>query len=94
MDRAERGQVSREGVPVALTRRQFALLEHLMRRAGHVLTRQVLFERIWSDNPDIAANTLEVFIRSLRLKIDADREHSLIKTVVGTGYRINAEVPA
>ena len=87
----ESGRVSREGVPLALTRRQFALLEYLMRRAGHVLTREALLDRIWSDNPDVAANTLEVFVRSLRLKIDVDREQSLIETVRGVGYRMGAE---
>lgn len=86
------GQVSRAGVPVALTRRQFTLLEYLMRRAGHVLTRQAILERIWSDNPDIASNTLEVFVRALRIKIDVDREQSLIQTVRGVGYRMDAEV--
>ena len=71
------GQVSRSGVQLALTRTQFALLEYFMRRAGHVLTRESIIERIWSDNPDIEANTLEVFIRSLRTKIDVDRKTSL-----------------
>ena len=85
------GQVSRSGVPLALTRTQFALLEYFMRRAGRVLTRESIIERIWSDNPDIEANTLEVFIRSLRAKIDVDREESLIKTIRGVGYRMDAE---
>jgi DNA-binding response OmpR family regulator len=84
-------QVSRMGVPLSLTRTQFALLEYLMRRAGHVLTREAIIERIWSDNPEIESNTLEVFIRSLRAKIDIDREESLIKTVRGVGYRLAAE---
>ena len=86
------GQVSRAGVPLALTRTQFALLEYLMRRAGHVLTREAILERIWSDNPDVAENTLEVFVRALRLKIDVDRGQSLIQTVRGVGYRMDAEV--
>ena len=85
------GQVSRSGVPLSLTRTQFALLEYFMRRAGHILTREAIIERIWSDNPDIEANTLEVFIRSLRTKIDIDRQGSLIKTVRGVGYRMDAE---
>jgi len=85
------GQVSRAGLPLSLTRTQFALLEYLMRRAGHVLTREAIIERIWSDNPDIEANTLEVFIRTLRAKIDVDRDESLIKTVRGVGYRMDAE---
>ena len=82
-------QVSRAGVPVVLTRRQFTLLEYLMRRAGHMLTREAILERVWSDNPDIAPNTLEVFVRALRLKIDVDRDQSLIHTVRGIGYRMN-----
>jgi DNA-binding response OmpR family regulator len=85
------GQVSRSGVPVSLTRTQFALLEYLMRRAGHVLTREAIMERIWSNNPDIESNTLEVFIRALRSKIDSGREESLIKTIRGVGYRMDAE---
>ena len=88
----EGGQVSRGGVPLVLTRRQFALLEYLMRRAGHVLTREALLQRVWSDNPDISANTLEVFVRALRIKIDVDREQSLIETIRGVGYRMEAEV--
>ena len=86
------GQVSRLGTPLSLTRTQFALLEYLMRRAGHVLTREAIIERIWSDNPDIGSNTLEVFIRSLRSKIDVGRTDSLIKTVRGVGYRLDAGV--
>ena len=62
-----------------------------MRRAGHVLSRETLFESIWTDNPDVSPNTLEVFVRALRLKIDADRGHSLIETVRGVGYRMSVE---
>lgn len=85
------GQASRSGVQLTLTRTQFALLEYFMRRAGHVLTREAIIERIWSDNLDIEANTLEVFIRTLRAKIDVDRKASLITTVRGVGYRMDAE---
>jgi len=85
------GLVNRSGIPLSLTRTQFVLLEYLMRRAGRVLTREAIIERVWSDNPDIEANTLEVFIRSLRAKIDVDREESLIKTVRGVGYRMDDE---
>jgi len=84
------GQVKRLGLPLSLTRTQFSLLEFFMRRAGHILTREAIIERIWSDKPDIEANTLEVFIRSLRMKIDSDRTESLIKTVRGVGYRMDA----
>ena len=85
------GQVSRMGEPLSLTRTQFALLEYFMRSAGKLLPREAIIERIWSDNPEIEANTLEVFIRSLRAKIDVDRQESLITTVRGVGYRLEAE---
>lgn len=68
------GQVRRSGVQLTLTRTQFALLKYFMRHACRVLTRESIIERIWGDNPDIEANALEVFIRSLRSKIDGDRE--------------------
>ena len=84
------GRVCRAGQPLSLTRRQFTLLEYLMRRAGQVLTREAILERIWSDNPDIATNTLEVFVSALRLKIDVNREQSLIQTVRGIGYRMDS----
>jgi two-component system, OmpR family, response regulator len=84
-------QVSRAGAPIALTRTEFALLEFLMRRAGTVQTRDAIIARIWKDNPDIEANTLEVFIRLVRAKIDAGRGHSLITTVRGIGYRMDIE---
>ena len=84
------GLISRSGTPMQLTRTQFVLLEYLMRRAGQVLTREAIIERVWSDNLDIEANTLEVFIRSVRSKIDVDRETSLITTVRGIGYRMDA----
>ena len=88
------GQVSRSGVQLTLTRTQFALLEYFMRRAGHVLTRESILERIWSGNPEIEVNTLEVFIRTLRAKIDIDRKASLITTIRGVGYRMDAEAIA
>ena len=84
------GEICRNGAPLSLTRKQSALLEYLMRRAGHVLTREAIIERIWSDKPEIESNTLEVFIRALRVKIDAGREESLIKTIRGVGYRLDA----
>jgi len=84
-------QVSRAGTPIAFTRTEFALLEFLMRRAGTVQTRDAIIARVWSGNPDVEANTLEVFIRLVRTKIDAGRSQSLISTVRGVGYRMETE---
>ena len=89
-----RGEVSRAGLPVALTRTEYALLEFLMRRAGHVLSRDAIMERIWGDSAEVEDNTLEVFIKTLRAKIDNDREVKLIQTVRGVGYRLRTEVEA
>lgn len=84
------GVISRSGIPLPLTRTQFLLLEYLMRRAGQLLTREAIMERVWSDKLDIEVNTLEVFVRAVRSKIDVDRDTSLITTVRGIGYRMDA----
>ncbi len=85
------GIVTRAGTALQLTRTQFALLEFFMRRAGHVLTRDAILQRVWNDNQDIAPNTLEVFVRALRSKIDDEHQQSLIQTVRGVGYRMETE---
>ena len=89
-----RGEITRAGTPVALTRTEYVLLEFLMRRAGHVLSRDAIMERVWGGNVEIEDNTLEVFIKTLRAKIDGDREVKLIQTVRSVGYRLRAEVEA
>jgi DNA-binding response OmpR family regulator len=84
------GEVTRGGRPVSLTRTEYLLLDYLMRRAGHVLSRSSLIERVWKTDAGIEANTLEAFIRNLRAKLDDHDEHQLIQTVRGVGYRLRA----
>ena len=86
------GEATRGGTLIALTRTEYMLLEYLMRRANHVLSRDSIIERVWGNNADIEENTLEAFIKSLRAKIDNDREPKLIQTVRGVGYRLKAGV--
>jgi len=86
------GEVTRGGSPVTLTRTEYMLLEFLMRRANSVLSRDSIIERIWGNNADIEENTLQAFIKSLRAKIDINRESKLIQTVRGVGYRLKAGV--
>jgi len=86
------GEVTRGGSTVALTRTEYMLLEYLMRRANYVLSRDSIIERVWGNNADIEENTLEAFIKSLRAKIDIDREPKLIQTVRGVGYRLKTGV--
>jgi DNA-binding response OmpR family regulator len=86
------GEVTRGGTLIALTRTEYMLLEFLMRRANHVLSRDAIIERVWGNNAEIEENTLEAFIKNLRAKIDNDREPKLIQTVRGVGYRLKAGV--
>lgn len=79
-------QVTRSDQPVDLTKIQFDLLELLLRNAGVVLTRDVIHERIWGYPEDLGSNSLEVFVSSLRRKLEADGSPRMIQTVRGVGY--------
>ena len=69
-----------------LTRTEFALLELLLRNPRIVLRREVLFERVWGYDLDLASNSLDVYIGYLRRKTEAAGEPRLIQTVRGVGY--------
>jgi two-component system response regulator MprA len=69
-----------------LTRTEFSLLELLLRNAGQVLTREVIFDRVWGYDFGANSNSLEVYIGYLRRKTEADGEPRLIHTVRGVGY--------
>lgn len=86
-------EVTKNGKPVNLTRTEFLLLEHLMRRAGQVIPRDNLIEAVWGYNRDIESNTLDAFIRLLRTKIENESGHRLIHTVRGVGYVIREGHP-
>jgi two-component system copper resistance phosphate regulon response regulator CusR len=82
--------VQRAGRPIDLTNKEYALLAFLMRRPGQVLTRTQIAEQIWDMNFDNESNVIDVYIRYLRRKIDADGARSLIHTVRGVGYTMKA----
>lgn len=82
--------VRREGKEIHLTPREYSLLEALARNRGRVLPREMIQEQIWGDDESLA-NAVNYHITSLRKKIDAGRETSLIQTVHGFGYTIPAE---
>ena len=90
LDTATR-EVSRGVIPITLTRTEFDLLEKLMERAGKVISRPDLIESIWGLDRDVEANTLDVFVRLLRNKVDGDRSEKLIRTVRGVGYMIRGD---
>jgi DNA-binding response OmpR family regulator len=83
-------EVRRAARPIELTRTEYAILELLMRNAGRVISRERLLETVWGDS-DVEANTLDVFVRLLRTKIEAEGEIKLIHTVRGVGYSVRAD---
>lgn len=80
--------VKRAGIPIDLTAREFALLELLMRNAGHVMTKEVILSRVWSTDADPVANVVEAVIARLRQKLDVGTNAPFIKTVRGVGYKV------
>jgi two-component system response regulator MprA len=84
-------QVTRGDDVLNLTPREYSLLELLMRNAGHVVQRETILESVWGFDCDVNENTLEAFVRLLRLKVDA-REPKLIHTVRGVGYALREPV--
>ncbi len=83
---AETHEVHRAGRQIALTRTEFVLLEHLMRRAGRVVSRDDLMEAVWGIDRHVESNTLDVFIFQLRSKLETGGASRLIQTVRGFGY--------
>ena len=80
--------VRRGGRPIELTRTEFSLLELFMRNPRQVLTRSVIFERVWGYDFGFASNSLDVYIGYLRRKTEAGDEPRLIQTVRGVGYAL------
>jgi two-component system, OmpR family, copper resistance phosphate regulon response regulator CusR len=81
-----RRRVTRGGVRVDLTAKEFALLELLIRRQGEVLPRSLIASQVWDMNFDSDTNVIEVAVRRLRAKVDEPFEPRLIRTVRGMGY--------
>lgn len=85
--------VTRAGKPIYLTHKEFSLLEFLMRNAEKILTKEQITNHIWDYDADILPNTVEVYIRNLRNKVDRPFIESkpLIHTIRGFGYKISQE---
>jgi DNA-binding response OmpR family regulator len=81
-------QVTRGGVPIGLTPKEYAILETLMRRAGEVVSRSQLGERVWESEHDSLTNLVDVHVSHLRRKVDRGNMTPLIHTVRGYGYRV------
>jgi len=85
-----RRAVQRDGKALRLTPREFALLEFLLRNPERVLGRTEIAQRVWNLDFE-SSNVLEVFVSSLRRKVDRGFDPPLIHTVVGTGYVLSRE---
>ncbi len=83
-------EVKRDGTVIGLSNKEFSLLEYFMRNADIVLTKDQIIGHVWNYDADILPNTVEVYVRNLRNKIDRPFKKSkpLIYTVRGFGYKI------
>jgi two-component system response regulator MprA len=91
LDRGQR--IARRGErAIELTRLEFSLLELFLASPRKVLTRTTIFQEVWGNDSESASNSLDVFVGSLRRKLEADGEPRLIQTVRGIGYVLREEL--
>jgi DNA-binding response OmpR family regulator len=81
-------RVERNGRRIELTPREFAILEVLMRNAGHPVSRATLLEEVWNMSPDATTNIVDVYVKYVRDKIDLPGEKKLTHTLRGFGYEL------
>lgn len=86
-------EVKRAGKKIRLSKKEFALLEYLMRNPGRILTKDNIITHVWDFDADILPNTVEAYIGYLRNKIDKpfSSKPNLIQTIRGFGYKIEAK---
>ncbi|MBL7864294.1 MAG: response regulator transcription factor [Cyclobacteriaceae bacterium] len=82
----------RGGKSIALTAKEFDLLEYFIRHPGRVISKAELSEKVWGINFDTGTNVVEVYINILRKKIDKEFNQKLLHTRIGLGYLIGAEL--
>jgi DNA-binding response OmpR family regulator len=80
--------LQRDGHPIALTPREFAILEYLMRSPNRILTREMIEAHVWNFDFISGSNVVDVYIRRLRKKVDDPYPVRLLETVRGVGYRL------
>ncbi|HKO74618.1 MAG TPA: response regulator transcription factor [Gaiellaceae bacterium] len=84
-------EVTRDGDAIELTRTEFSLLELFLRNPRQVLTRSIIFERVWGYDFGFGSNSLDVYIGYLRRKTEAGGKPRLIHTVRGVGYALREQ---
>lgn len=84
-------RITKAGINIDLTQKEFALLEFLLRNKGKVSRRTRIIEKVWDVHFDYDSSVIDVYINALRKKLDNKGETSFIETVRGVGYRINED---
>lgn len=85
----EKHTISRASKRIHVTRKEFSLLEFLLRNVGVVLSRALLMEHVWTADSNPFSNTVEAHIRNLRMKLNAGNKENLIANIPGRGYVID-----
>jgi DNA-binding response OmpR family regulator len=83
-------KVTRRGEPILLTRREFQLLEYLMRHPGQILSREQIMNAVWG-TAEVTPNTVDATIKLLRKKVDAPYSEKLVSSFRGIGYSIGTK---
>lgn len=82
--------VTRGKTEIHLTRKEFGVLEYLMRNKGNPVSRVLIMEHVWTADSDIFSNTVETHMRNLRKKLNIANKPDLISNIIGRGYMITA----
>lgn len=84
-------EVNRAGVPISLTSKEFSLLEFLLNKKNQIVTKDQIIQHVWNFDADVLPNTVEVYVKKLRDKIDVafPEKKQLIKTARGFGYKLS-----
>jgi len=82
--------VTRAGRPIALTQKEYALLEYLVKHEGMPVTREQISENVWKQDFDPTTNIVDVYINYLRKKLEQPGDKALVHTVRGVGYVLKA----
>lgn len=83
-------RITKNGVHIPFSAREFSLLEYLMKNKGIFISRQKIMEELWDENADPFSNTIEVHIRNIRKKIETEKEHYIF-TASNRGYKVDLE---
>ena len=82
-------RVERSGKPIKLRRKEFEILEYLMRNRNNIVTRSMIMDSVWDSDSSSWNSTINVHIKRVRDKVDRPYKRKLIKTAYGLGYTIN-----